>query len=571
MRPRTLIAVGTGLVILIGLFLIVAPDRPGHDGVRGAHLARAAALPEPRVFDRRQSAALIIGIRKFTRDKSTVEVKLAADDAVDLAYVFALDRRVALVSPSRVVIALSGRPQKEESKRRLEELQQAGARIEKAETSDILMLLQRQAALAGKDGMLIVSIATHGFVRDGVSYILGSASVYHFAETAVPLLKLLDIAGMSEAPRSLFFVDACRERITGDARAGALPDTAAPLISRIKRARGQVVLYAAAAGGYAYDGDGNGVFTAAVLEGLKCKAALVRGAVTVETLHTFVERTVRRWIRQNRDATVGAATQVSMEGDSKNMPLAMCVGTPPPPPPRDVGRAAGEGSKVTAFASDGMLLWFHVMRSGISRLEVADLDDDGSHEVVVGAGSSLRVFDRTGASVWSTDETMTLHTFVIDHLLRRDPTLQITTIWNKDDQSVVAAYSANGQRRFRYVHHGRLQYLTIDRPTPHHNRRILAAGTDSEAGTAFGVHKPVAALVMLDGNGELIWKGIVMPATERLMRVTVANRDKYSREITLATASGEKIQLDFDGKVLARSSQQIRFKVLPHNAGRPES
>ena len=144
--------------------------------------------------------------------------------------------------------------------------------------------------------LLIVSIATHGFIKDGVPYILGSNSLFQYPETALPTPKLFDIASTAEARRSLFFIDACRERITGDARAGASPATAAPLISRMGRVNGQVVFAAAAAGGYAYDDDGNGVFTKAVLEGLSCKAALVRGAVTAGTLDTFVERSVRAWI-----------------------------------------------------------------------------------------------------------------------------------------------------------------------------------------------------------------------------------------------------------------------------------
>jgi hypothetical protein len=563
MRVRALLAIA-----VVAILVIVAPRPPAPGMSRGVRLLQQAGPPEPRSFDPQQSAALFIGVRKFTRDENTVEVPYAADDAVDLAYMFALDRRIGLVSPSRVVIALSGRPQKEESKKRLEALQQAGATIEKAGPSDILMLLQRQAALASSNGLLIVSVATHGFVKDGVPYILGSTSLFQYPETALPAPKLFEIASASAAPRSLFFIDACRERITVGARSGASAATAAPLISRMGHVSGQVVFYAAAAGGYAYDDDGNGVFTKAVLEGLSCKAAYARGAVTVETLRTFVERYVRTWIRQHRDPTIGAATQISTDGDSKNMPLSVCLGPPLPPPPGDVVRATVEGLNLSAFAADGARLWSRAANGRISRVEVADLRADGSHEVVAGTNGSIKVFDRAGTNIWSADESGKVRSFLVDHLLRHDPTLQITALWNdeRESRSSISTYDAGGQRLSTYSHQGRLQHIAIDRPTSRHNRRIIATGTDDAAGAVFGINKPLAAVLVLDTNGKLLWKGVLLPPTERVARLEVVSHDKYSRGITLSTTEGYAIYLDFDGNVLANSSHHVTVKVLPRRA-----
>src|SRR5258708_1219026 len=103
----------------------------------------AVELP---AFNPEQSAALFVGVRKFTHHQ-IVDIPYAVDDAVDLAYVFALDRRVKLVPANRVILALSGRPAKPESQQRLIELEQAGAMVEPAHPSDILALLHRQAAL----------------------------------------------------------------------------------------------------------------------------------------------------------------------------------------------------------------------------------------------------------------------------------------------------------------------------------------------------------------------------------------------------------------------------------------
>jgi YD repeat-containing protein len=560
MKMRVLLA-----VVVAAILLLAVPRPPIPGTTRGVRLVQQTEPPEPRSFDPRQSAALFIGVRKFTRDENTLEVPYAADDAVDLAYMFALDRRIGLVSPSRVVLALSGRPQKEESKRRLEELQQAGATIEKAGPSDILMLLQRQAALASRDGLLIVSVATHGFVRDGVPYILGSTSLFQYPETALPTPKLFDIASTSGARRSLFFIDACRERIAGGARAGTSPGTAAPLISRMGHVNGQVVFYAAAAGGYAYDDEGNGVFTKAVLEGLSCKAAFARGAVTVETLRTFVERSVRTWIRQHRDIAVAAATQINTDGDSKNMPLCVCVGPPPPSPPGDVARATYDGANLSAFGADGGRLWSRSVSSHISRVEVADLGGDGNHEVVVSTNASIRVFDRAGTNLWTATERGKLETFLIDHLLRHDQTLQITAVWNDERESHVSTYDASGRRLSTFDHRGRLQHIAIDRPTSRHKRRIIATGTDDEAGAILGIHKPLATVLVLDANSKLLWKGVLLPAAERVARFEVVSRDKYSRDITLSTTEGYEIDLDFEGNVLAKSSRHVTLKVMPRH------
>jgi caspase domain-containing protein len=555
MRARLPLAFLASALALGALLIVRSPFPPKPSPSRGVRLASPPRSKESS-YDPAQSAALFLGVRDFGHE-DTLEVKYAADDAVDLAYTFSRER-VALVAPTRMVIALSGRPQKEESRRHLADLIREGARLEKAAPSDILLLLQQQAALAGRDGLLVVSIASHGFARGGVPYILGSTSLFRYPETALPLPKLLDMAGSSEASRSLFLIDACRERISSDTRAGASPDTAAPLISRMKKINGQVVFYAAAPGGYAYDSDGNGVFTKAVLDGLHCKAGLIRGAVTVATLHTFVENTVRRWILEHHNSHVLAATQVSIEGRSEKMPLCNCVGQSPPPP-EDVARAAGDGSTITAFATDGRQLWSHRVDGTIAHVEVADLNGDGGHEVVAGTGHALYVFDRAGRNLWSTVETMTLRMFVIDHLQRRDPTLQIVAAWNDERaaQSVISTYDGAGERLSAYTGNGELQRITVDRPTSRHNRRIVVTGKDREG---------KVTLLMLDSHAELLWQGILLPASRHLVRLGIGNRDQYSREITLFTSAGETLHLDFDGNTLEKSSADVKLQVLQGKA-----
>jgi len=527
--------------LVVAILVIASAWLSAQNDARGVRLLKpATAAPEPRSFDPRQSAGLFVGIRKF-HDHSTIEVPYAVDDAVDLAYMFALERRVGLVTPSRVVLALSGRPQKEQSKRKLNELVREGASVKSAEAENIRVLLQQQAALATRDGMLIVSIASHGFVRDGIPYVLGSNSIARYPNTAVQATELLDIASKSDAPRSLFFIDTCRERMSADVRAGVSRQTAAPMISRMGRTSGQVAFFAAAAGGYAYDDDGNGVFTKAVIEGLSCKASLVRNAVTVETLSAYVEHTVRSWIRQHRNPAVRFATQVNMDGDSKNIPLATCGGPPSPPQPGDVARATHEGAKVSAFGAGGGHLWTRDAGARVERIEVDDLDQDGSHEVVVGTATSIEVYDRGGTMLWSVREGASLHAFRVARSLRRDPTEQVTAVWERR----IATYNAAGQRLATYDFTGDLREIDIDRPTSHHAWRIIASGPTT--------------LLVLDSKAKPKWKATLRPKSEHIAHIDVVKRDKYQRDIRISTSEGHVICVDFDGNVRPNSSGAVRL------------
>lgn len=366
-------------------------------------LSAPDAIADSASFDRDQSAGLFIGIRKFTHDQ-TLEVPYAADDAVDLAYLFAFEPRVRLVSPKRVVIILSGSPQKESSRRRLAELERMGARVETtADQMRIRVLLQEQADRAGRDGILIVSLATHGFVREGTPYLLASTSLFRFPDTALSTQKILDIAAKSAARRSLIFIDACREWVPGATRGVSHdPMTAAPLVQRMARVEGQVVFYAAAAGKYAYDDDTmqNGVFTKAVLDGLRCEAGLIDGVVTVATLRTYVNREVKRWMRRHgRDSSDGAI-QVCTDGDTHMMPLSLCH--PPSPPPLDgPARVAADGSVIRTFAKDGSPLWRRDLGDLVATVMMVDLDSDGTTEIVAATRSSIAAFDEYGKRLWS--------------------------------------------------------------------------------------------------------------------------------------------------------------------------
>lgn len=303
--------------------------------VIAASAARAGVIPyDPQrradaggPIEAADSAALFVGIREFPYDKTLAEVKYGVDDAIDLAYVLTVGRTPRLVDPKRVVLALSGDPQKPQSQRRLEVLRAAGAGVRPAAQSDVLTLLEAQARSVGRDGVLIVSFATHGINHEGTQYLLTASSLLQHRETSVTETKVRDIVSQARVPRALILLDACRQRLTSDTRNPQDPRSAAALLRDLGAIHGAVLFSAAAPGEYAYDDDTrrNGVFTAAVIDGLQCGAATdSRGYVTADTLRAYVEERVLAWVQKHRDRGAKQATQLQSEGRAGTMPLAVC-------------------------------------------------------------------------------------------------------------------------------------------------------------------------------------------------------------------------------------------------------
>jgi hypothetical protein len=240
----------------------------------------------------------------------------------------------------------------------------------------------------------------------------------------------------------------------------------------MRRVQGQVIFYAAAPGQYAFDDhvNRNGVFTKAVLDGLDGEASAPRGTVVVETLHSFVERKVRRWIFENKNRTVNPATQISMEGDTRNMPLSeiwrprgRCI------------RVAIDRTILTAYGDDTSPLWRKDFEQPIVHAEAADLDADALDEVVVGLGDRIMVLDRDGQPRWtSQSETTTLRTFTTGDLFEKH-TSQIVALWDGAHGSRLTVLESDGKERSSFELDGQLQRVAIGRPTNMHGPKIVVA------------------------------------------------------------------------------------------------
>ena len=277
------------------------------------------------VWEAEGSAAFFCGVRHFTSDDTIAEVPFASDDAVDLAWLFS--RWLGLVKTKAVTLCLSGEPQKTSSQNRLAELLDMGATVLPADQSTLLQGLIRSCAVVSERGLLIVSFATHGCQLESQDYLLACSSLRsRVMRTGIPVADIVEELRASRAKRQILLLDCCRERFLKGSRAihGSVSSDA--FVSALASARGEVVLSAAAPGGFAYDDAerGNGVFTATLIEGLLGSApADGRGFITPQQLAGWMNREITEWTRLNRGPDCRGGIAYHVAGDAANMPLAV--------------------------------------------------------------------------------------------------------------------------------------------------------------------------------------------------------------------------------------------------------
>ena len=244
-------------------------------------------------IDVRDSVGLFIGVSDFL-DSSTPSVPFAVDDAIDLAYLFS--QELQLLAPSRTCIALSGDPVKAMSQSRLDELEIAGSQVVPATRFSIFTQILQAVDAANSQGILFVTVASHGFQRETevfvapFDFVLGKAP-----QTALSLDDLITDMYKANALVKFLVVDACRQRFTGRS-AVALPGTFTP--PNIMKNAGFVTLMATTSGGTASDDSsmGNGVFTAGIIDSIK-NARVTEGGrfITMSSVARHAGDRIRQW------------------------------------------------------------------------------------------------------------------------------------------------------------------------------------------------------------------------------------------------------------------------------------
>jgi hypothetical protein len=525
---------------------------------RGVRLLSPPAGNIPSTFAPEQSAALFVGSRVFVNSPGLGEVRYPVDDAINLAWVFALDPHVGLVAPKRVILAIEGTPQKAESRRQLEQLTHAGAHVTNATKETIETSLESQAKSVGSGGIFIVSFATHGFSIDGASYVLASSSTYGDAGTSIPTARIMNVA--ARAPRSLLFFDACRN--TRGSRAPSLPF---PFVAALTQTAGQVVM--TISGDIAWERADlrNGAFTGAVLAGLQCRADKdSRGYVTVDHLAQYVDKRLKPWLVKHRDPTALTAIRLMTDGANGSMPLARCEKERPPFLPQ---RVAWEERSITAYDGKGLQLWNSTISGRVAQADVADLDGDTAKEVVVAVAGKLAVL-RPNGDLWWTDDTdappnysgagtLTLSKYAISELYRKKRQIAALSVdTNGSPSSRVSLFDPDGRLVGAYAHPDRLEHILIGAPTRRHEPKIVVTGTNralcGNCSTVFlldpdkveGEAPPYLGKLHY---GTQIWYGYIQTPIESI-EIVDRNHDG-KRDISIETPKG-RVSIDFEGRTI---------------------
>ena len=316
------------LLILAGFSTTAGADR----GLQRIEGAVPDEIRRQENFDAAESAGLFVGVRNF-EDEHFAEVPYAVDDAVDLAHLFAVE--LSLVAPERVTLALAGEPQKESSQARLQALLEAGARQRPAKWADIYEHLTESRKATAH------AACSWWLWRRTVSTKTGT--IIWLAR--IPGVVLSDAAALSwrrcwtrsHKPRrravwccSMPAANVSRASVASGGQ-DAQSAMGAAFAEAIAAAEGQVVLSATTLGGYSYDDSsrGNGVFTGAILDGLRGAApADERHFITPWTLAGYVNTQVLQWVRDNRPDHVQMSRGISqqIEGSMAHAPLAIDPG-----------------------------------------------------------------------------------------------------------------------------------------------------------------------------------------------------------------------------------------------------
>jgi formylglycine-generating enzyme required for sulfatase activity len=259
-------------------------------------------------FDPRQSAGLFVGVREF-KDPTIPLVAYAADDAVDLAHLFTLE--LGLLDPKKVVLAISGEPQKPESRQRLAELRERGADRIPATNDQIYQRAYELGRETGEQGLYVVTLASHGLADQGQVVLLPENSWgQRPVHTGIHLLTLMDDVERAIAPRRLLIADCCRARRqspvrdfqeTEEERQEAM-QLSRRLCEELAARRGMASLSGTTHGGLTYDDHKakNGVFTGALLAGLRGAAAVAgKPFITLGDLAAYADQRVSTWIQAN--------------------------------------------------------------------------------------------------------------------------------------------------------------------------------------------------------------------------------------------------------------------------------
>jgi hypothetical protein len=544
--------------------------------------------------NRAESVGLFIGVRKFSPGSKIEDVPYAVDDAVDLAYLLAFpkDKRRQLLFPRQVRLALSGEPEKPESKARLAELMASGARVSEANRSEIERWLAEPGV--GASALLWVSFATHGRSLGHDEYLLTADSrLDDLSATAIPTQLVLDRVARRPAALRLVVLDACREILSvEDGSATQLRTLPAIDLTVNVESNGPFAVLRARVGGPLFDDERRrqGVFTGALLDGLACRAATDDyGRVTMAFLAAHVNRQVTAWMREHLGLTVTEkmGVEAHLGGTAAEQALVACHECQRDEQPDHL---AVDGGRLEVFAADGRLLWTHLTSGRIAQAEIADLNGDGSQEVVVGVSSGgqdtgwVVCLNCRGKILWKFNTyalspygpysgRMDVRKLAIADLFR-DHNRQVIAL-SIDSQawlpSRLTVLDPEGNLLGSYWHPGHLEHVEVGSASATAPEQIVVGGLNNNLRGVFVGDDYVDSIFLLDPRnirgqappyvpgsepGSQLWYRTIVPQDPQLLppkllrlnsiQILDADHDGH-REISVRLTEGHSVTFDFSG------------------------
>ena len=339
---RSIIALIVVMTMTLSLFATDPIRGIGADGTEDASLNRlsdqVSVLPigqEPPTGN----AGLFIGVNHFVDGAGLRSLRYAVNDAIAQAYLFVVELR--LIPPENCVLALAGEPTGQDIQRKLRALENEWEKVRilgrkpffggrhrlVAAKTSILQALGAISQVPGNDSnLVIVSISSHGFERDRISYVMPGDGLFNFLDdTALRLDTVKRVLSRAQAGKRLLLVDACRER----------PLTQGPVNRRdlamsrafrqaLEITDGLAVLASCDVGQLSYEDPdlGHGVFTYYMLQALRGGADPDKhGMITLGSVSDFVTAAVQQWSRW--DDSVDKPQKPWFQGSIKSRGVAL--------------------------------------------------------------------------------------------------------------------------------------------------------------------------------------------------------------------------------------------------------
>jgi formylglycine-generating enzyme required for sulfatase activity len=365
----------------VWLFLVISVACTSLPGQGGRALGRKPVEPLPAT-ERAAGGGVFIGINQF-EEGSSLNLRFAVDDAVAQAHVFV--EELGLLQPRDTVLLIAGEPSMPANRQKLEALQARGVVVGSATRGPILAHVRAVARRVDAAGLLVISVASHGFERDGVIYVLPSDGYRDMlVDTGVNLNAIQSQMTSSPAGKKLLLVDACREAV-GARGSGTV--FSSQFQQAFADARGHAVLLSTGAGQLSYERPelGHGVFTYHLLQGLRGSLPGDKdGIIRLGALSDFVANSVREWwILEHPGADPQGAQQPWFSGEiaAKSIPLALSQSETQDRMPRILAAARQTDPQVITTAIENSVLYAlrewpdHLRAELVAQLELLEINN----------------------------------------------------------------------------------------------------------------------------------------------------------------------------------------------------